>query len=159
LASEDVVDITDLTDPNETQPPDDVLPSLQGVRVLVVEDEANLQQLYFTMLEQHGAIVTTVVSAQEAFLHLRNNPTGYDVLLSDIGMPGEDGYQFIRRVRSLAAEAGGQIPAAAITAYARAGDRQEAIAAGFQMYLAKPVQTDQLVRVVANLAGRMRRER
>ncbi|HEY9697568.1 MAG TPA: chemotaxis protein CheB [Trichocoleus sp.] len=159
LASEDVVDITDLTDPNETQPPDDVLPSLQGVRVLVVEDEANLQQLYFTMLEQHGAIVTTVVSAQEAFLHLRNNPTGYDVLLSDIGMPGEDGYQFIRRVRSLAAEAGGQIPAAAITAYARAGDRQEAIAAGFQMYLAKPVQTDQLVRVVANLAGRTRRER
>jgi two-component system CheB/CheR fusion protein len=77
------------------------------------------------------------------------------VLLSDISMPGEDGYTLIRRIRQLSAEAGGQIPAAALTAHARNEDYADALAAGFQMHLTKPVDPDQLVIAVANLAGRI----
>jgi hypothetical protein len=77
-----------------------------------------------------------------------------DVLMSDIGMPGEDGYSLINRIRSLPAEKGGQIPAAALTAYAREEDRKRALAAGYQMHIAKPVTSGQLVTVLAHLAER-----
>jgi CheY-like chemotaxis protein len=77
-----------------------------------------------------------------------------DLLVSDIAMPGEDGYSLIRKVRALNAEQGGQIPALALTAYARAEDRTRAIAAGFQLHIAKPVNPEELAAVVANLAGR-----
>jgi two-component system, chemotaxis family, CheB/CheR fusion protein len=95
-----------------------------------------------------------VASAQEAIATLTTNPKNYDVLLSDIGMPGEDGYTLIRQIRTMNTEAGGQIPAAALTGFDRQVDHDTAISAGFQWHLAKPVKQDQLLSVVAALAGR-----
>ncbi|GAX42480.1 signal transduction histidine hinase [Tolypothrix sp. NIES-4075] len=132
------------------------IPSLAGVRVLVVDDAADVREIFTAVLEAYQATVTTVTSATDAIATLTANPSEYDVLLSDISMPGEDGYTFIRRVRQLSAEAGGQIPAAALTAHARSEDYAEAIAAGFQMHLTKPVPPDELVLAVATLAGRIR---
>jgi CheY-like chemotaxis protein len=77
-----------------------------------------------------------------------------DILMSDIGMPDEDGYSLIRKVRSLSAESGGRTPAAALTAYARDDDRDQALAAGFQMHVAKPIGSKELIATVASLAGR-----
>lgn len=131
------------------------IPSLAGLRVIFVDDEASIRQLVITALQSQGVEVTAVASAREAFSTLTANPGGYDVLLSDIGMPGEDGYQLIRQVRALSEAAGGQIPAAAITAYARDEERQEAVKAGFQMHLAKPVEINQLLLAIASLAGRI----
>jgi two-component system, chemotaxis family, CheB/CheR fusion protein len=130
------------------------LPSLMNVRVLVVDDEADVRQLLMTVLEHYGVTVTVVASAQEAIAALITNPKDYDVLLSDIGMPGEDGYTLMRQIRTMSAEAGGQIPAAALTGFSRKVDHDAAIAAGFQWHLAKPVKQDQLLSVVAALAGR-----
>ncbi len=129
--------------------------SLAGVRVLIVDDAADMRELFAIVLKEYGATVTTIATAEKALATLIANPKGYDVLLSDISMPGEDGYTFIRRVRELNVEAGGQIPAAALTAHARSNDYGEAIAAGFQMHLVKPVTPNQLVFAVANLAGRV----
>jgi two-component system, chemotaxis family, CheB/CheR fusion protein len=139
---------------NEVTTPSAELPSLVGVRVLVVDDEADVRQLLMTVLEHYGITVTVVASAQEAIATLTNNPKDYDVLLSDIGMPGEDGYTLMRQIRTMNAEAGGQIPAVALTGFGRQVDHDAAIAAGFQCHLAKPVQQDQLLSVVAALAGR-----
>ena len=130
------------------------IPSLQGVRVLVVDDEADIRELLTTILEQCDVEVTTAASASEALLMLTASPERYDVLLSDIGMPEQDGYALIRQVRALSPDAGGLIPAAAMTAYAREQDRQNAIASGFQIHVAKPIESAQLARVVADLAGR-----
>jgi two-component system CheB/CheR fusion protein len=138
----------------ELEVPVDNVPSLESVRVLVVDDEADNRNLFMTVLEQYGAAVTGVASAGEALSMLTANPGEYDVLLSDISMPEEDGYALIRQVRALSAEAGGQIPAAALTSRARSEDQRAAIAAGFQKHLAKPVEPAQLAFVVANLAGR-----
>ncbi|MGI2908075.1 chemotaxis protein CheB [Tolypothrix sp. VBCCA 56010] len=132
------------------------IPSLAGVRVLIVDDAADVREVFTAVLEGYQAIVTTVASATDAIAILTANPSEYDVLLSDISMPGEDGYTLIRRVRQLSAEAGGQIPAAALTAHARSEDRTEALAAGFQMHLTKPVAAEQLALAVATLAGRIR---
>jgi two-component system, chemotaxis family, CheB/CheR fusion protein len=99
--------------------------------------------------------VTAVGSAKEAISELIAHPQNYDVLLSDIGMPEQDGYALIRQIRALSAAAGGQIPAAAITAYAGDGDRQESIDAGFQLHLAKPVESNRLAWAVATLSGRI----
>jgi two-component system, chemotaxis family, CheB/CheR fusion protein len=139
---------------NEVATPNENIPSLVGVRVLVVDDEADVRQLLMTVLEHYGVTVTVVASAQEAIAILTTNPKDYDVLLSDIGMPGEDGYTLIRQIRTMSAEAGGQIPAAALTGFGRKVDHDAAIAAGFQWHLAKPVKQDQLLSVVAALAGR-----
>ncbi len=130
------------------------IPSLAGVGVLAVDDEADTRELFATVLEQYGAKVTAVASAKAAIAILTANPRNYDVLLADISMPNEDGYMLIRQVRGLSAEAGGQIPAAALTALARNEDCTEAIAAGFQTHLAKPVEAHQLAFVVATLAQR-----
>ncbi len=132
------------------------VPLLVDVRVLMVDDEADTLQLFTTVLEQFGATVTAVASAREAITSLTANPKNYDVLLSDISMPEEDGYTLIRQVRALSAESGGQIPAAALTALASNADRQAAIAAGFQLHLAKPIKPSQLAFFVAKLAGRTR---
>jgi two-component system, chemotaxis family, CheB/CheR fusion protein len=99
-----------------------------------------------------------VTSAEAAIATLIASPGKYDVLLADIGMPGEDGFSLIRRVRALDAEVGGLIPAAAITAYASDRERQRAIEAGFQLHLAKPVDSIQLIGLVMNLIGRVRNE-
>ncbi len=134
--------------------PLDDAPSLAGVRVLVVEDDADSRELAAAVLRRCGAEVATVAGAPEAFeLVRRSRP---DVLLSDIAMPGEDGLALIRRLRQLPASDGGRTPAVALTALASAEERIQALAAGFQIHVAKPVQPAELVAVVASLAGRSR---
>jgi len=124
---------------------------LDGVRVLVVDDDEDTRDLVGHMLSEQGAGVSFASSAEEAFGQLeRSHP---DVLLSDIGMPDVNGYSLIRRIRSLPAEHGGRTPAVALTAYARAEDGERAFSAGFQAHITKPVDPDQLAAVVANLAG------
>ncbi|MBW4635329.1 MAG: response regulator [Iphinoe sp. HA4291-MV1] len=103
------------------------------------------------ILEQYGATVTEVASASKALATLRANPEQYDLLLSDISMSEEDGYALIRQVRALSAEAGGQIPAIALTVHARGEDQRAAIAAGFQKHISKPVEPDTLIEVIASL--------
>ncbi|WP_166507403.1 PAS domain S-box protein [Nostoc sp. 106C] len=127
-------------------------PSLDGVRVLVVDDEQDARQLITTVLSQYGAQVMTVASAADALIAVQQfHP---DVLVSDIGMPEADGYILIRQLRSLPSEQGGRIPAVALTAYARAEDRTRSLLAGFQLHVSKPVNPAELATVVANLAGR-----
>ncbi|GAA6618875.1 PAS domain S-box protein [Scytonema sp. NUACC26] len=134
-------------------------PSLLGVRVLVVDDEADTRDFLSTMLQQCQAEVKAVGSAREALEAIAHwRP---DVLVSDIGMPNEDGYALIREVRSLErtgkiplSEQGAKIPAAALTAYARAEDRMRALQEGFQIHLPKPVEPAELATVIASLAGR-----
>ena len=128
-------------------------PSLDGVRVLLVDDEADARILLTEILERRGAIVQTVGSAAEALAVIAAAPP--DVLVSDIGMPGEDGYSLIRKVRSLASGSSKMLPAVALTAFARVEDRSRALMAGFQSHIVKPVDATELVIVVAALAGRM----
>jgi len=125
---------------------------LRGLHVLVVEDEEDTRDLLVAALEQHGARVTAVSSAAAALEHLDAGPA--DVLVSDLAMPDEDGYALIRQVRERPAAQGGCIPAAALTAYARAEDRLRALEAGYQTHLAKPVDPSELIATVARLAGR-----
>ncbi|HEV2863636.1 MAG TPA: ATP-binding protein [Pyrinomonadaceae bacterium] len=128
------------------------LPTLLGLRVMVVEDEDDTRLMMSKVIERSGAEVVACASAREALEALaRWKP---DVLMSDIGMPGEDGYALIRKVRALSAESGGRVPAAALTAYAREEDRQRVLEAGFQMHVAKPVGLGDLITKIADLAGR-----
>jgi two-component system, chemotaxis family, CheB/CheR fusion protein len=129
--------------------------SLAGLRILVVDDEPDILDLLKYILEDVGAIVETASSTAAAMAAISLAEVKYDALLADIGMPEADGFALIRQVRSLAAEAGGQIPAAAITAYVSDQERQRLIAAGFQIHLAKPVDPAQLIQMVANLTGRV----
>ncbi|HET6898301.1 MAG TPA: ATP-binding protein, partial [Vicinamibacteria bacterium] len=126
---------------------------LAGVDVLVVEDEPDARDLIRTMLEQLGAGVVTASSAREGLAAL-DQRSSLQVLLSDIEMPGIDGYSFLRAVRERPVDRGGQIPAAALTAYARPEDRDAALRAGFQLHVPKPVQPAELAAVVSSLAGR-----
>jgi CheY-like chemotaxis protein len=127
------------------------LAKLAGLRVLVVDDEADTRQLISHSITRRGAEVKTCGSAREALELLEQwRP---DVLLSDIGMPGEDGYSLISKVRALPPEKGGHTPAAAFTAYAREEDRERALAAGYQMHIAKPISSDELVSRLAQLSG------
>jgi CheY-like chemotaxis protein len=123
-----------------------------GIRVLVVDDEVDIRDFITTVLEQCAAEVQAVASAQEALEIIAHWKP--DVLISDIGMPEEDGYSLIRKVRSQPPEKGGNIPAAALTAYARAEDRMRAIQSGYQLHLPKPVEPAELATVVASLVGR-----
>ena len=125
---------------------------LSGVRVLVVEDEADTRDLLSAALGHSGALVESAASAEEALDALRRRRP--DVLVCDIGMPGEDGYALLARVRDLTEEEGGRVPAIALTAYARPDDRGRALAAGYQVHLAKPVDPDELISLVARMAGR-----
>ena len=123
--------------------------SLNGLHILVVDDEVDARELVTTVLEQYGAKVTAVASVAEALDAIER--LQLDVLVSDIGMPGENGYSLIRRLRNIEAQRGGRIPAIALTAYARSEDREAAIAAGFQIHLPKPVEPTVLAGVVANV--------
>jgi len=125
---------------------------LDGLRVLVVDDEPDARELLAVGLGQCGAEVVTAASAREALDAIAR--LKFNALVSDIGMPGEDGYELIRRVRALAPEEGGMTPAVALTAYARAEDRLRALRAGFEMHAAKPVELTELVVVIANLTRR-----
>ena len=125
---------------------------LDGLKVLVVDDERDACDLLRVMLMQCGAETATALSAKEALDAMQQ--TRFDLLVSDIGMPGADGYELIRRVRLLPARNGGRIPAVALTAYARAEDRLRALRAGYQMHVAKPVEPSELIAIIASLATR-----
>jgi CheY-like chemotaxis protein len=129
--------------------------SLTGIRILVVDDQDDARDLLSTVLEQSGAEVRAVSSsaeAREVFPNFRP-----DVLVSDIAMPREGGYELIRKIRSLGADKGGTVPAVAVTAYATAEDRALAFAAGYDVHLAKPLAPMTLVEALAKLV-RKRRE-
>ena len=128
------------------------LPSLQGLKVLVVDDEADTRELIREVLKECGSEVITSRSVAEALEALEQHKP--DILISDLGMPDEDGYSLISKIRALPSERGGHIPAAALTAYARAEDRMRVLRSGFQFHLPKPVDSAELVTVVASLAGR-----
>jgi CheY-like chemotaxis protein len=120
--------------------------SLAGRRLLVVDDEADARQLIEHLLRGAGAEVRVVASAAEALEAISSFLP--DVLLSDIAMPVENGYELIRAVRSLPEGAGGRVPAIALTAFARGEDRHRALSAGFQRHLAKPVDQGELLEVI-----------
>lgn len=126
--------------------------SLDGLRVLLVDDEPEARQIISTVILRTGAEVKACESAHEALVKLAEWKP--DVILSDIAMPEQDGYSFIRQVRSLPRDKGGDTPAAALTAYARDIDRRQALAAGYQMHIAKPIGASQLITMIARLAGR-----
>ncbi|NES97744.1 MAG: response regulator, partial [Desertifilum sp. SIO1I2] len=120
---------------------------LRGMKVLVVDDEADMRQFLRFLLEEHGASVGVANSAEGALQALQSEH--FDVLISDISMPQVDGYQLIRQIR----KQGNRIPAIALTAYAGDANRQQAINAGFQIHLAKPANPDELVEAIARLKG------
>jgi PAS domain S-box-containing protein len=133
-------------------PPVDCPDRLDGLTVLVVDDEHDTRELLKKGLGQCGAEVIAADSAREAFEAIKLRVP--DVLISDIGMAGEDGYDLIRRLRELPPEAGGKVPAVALTAYARVEDRLQALRAGYQMHVPKPVELTELVTVIASLVQR-----
>ncbi len=124
---------------------------LAGVRVLVVDDEAEMRELVSTVLAQAQAVVSTASSAVEALDVLRRERP--HLLVADVAMPGVDGYQLLARVRSLAPQHGGQTPAVALSAQSGPGESQRALRAGFQVYVIKPVEPSELVRVAAKLVA------
>jgi CheY-like chemotaxis protein len=130
----------------------DDVPDLGGIHVLVVEDDDDARALVEKVLSSEGASVKSVSTARAALDMLAEERI--DVLLSDIEMPGTDGYQLIRELRLRPSQQGGAVPALALSAFARTEDRLRALRAGFQLHLAKPVQPSELVTVVASLAGR-----
>jgi PAS domain S-box-containing protein len=126
--------------------------SLEGLRILVVDDEVDARELVTVMLSRSGAVMKAAASAGEAIEIIENWLP--DVLIADIGMPVEDGYGLIKRLRGLPKERGGLTPALALTAYARTEDRVRALSAGYQVHLSKPVDRAELSAVVARLAER-----
>jgi len=129
-----------------------VPPSLVGLRLLTVDDDRDSLDLIKTILVNAGAEVRVSASAAEALMIVQDwRP---HVLISDIEMPGEDGYALIQKVRSLDAGRGGEVPAVALTAYGGAEDRHRATSAGFNVHVPKPADPTELVTIVASLAGR-----
>lgn len=127
---------------------------LEGLSILSVDDDADTRELLQFVLEDYGAEVLTVGSAKEAISALNENLDKYDVLISDIGMPEEDGYSLMQKVQTLAKEADRKIIAIALTAYASDKERQKAIEAGFDKHIAKPVQPIQLALIIADLVAK-----
>jgi PAS domain S-box-containing protein len=127
---------------------------LDGVRIIVVDDERDTRELLKTGLGHSGAEVTVASSAAEALDAIVADPPS--VIISDIGMPSDDGYELIRRLRALPADRGGKVPAVALTAYARVEDRLRALKAGYQMHVPKPVELTELIAVVGSLVERGR---
>ncbi|WP_392481869.1 AAA family ATPase [Nostoc sp. C110] len=128
--------------------PDQSLP-LSDLKILVVDDDADMREFLPFMLEQYGATVTAVASAIAALTALSQSQP--NLIISDIGMPEMDGYMLMRQIRSLEPEKGGTIPAIALTAYAGEMDYQQAIAAGFQQHISKPVDPEELVKAIRSL--------
>jgi len=128
---------------------------LAGVRALVVEDEDEARELLKAVITQYGADVVAARSAAEAFAMITTMQKRPDVMVTDLGMPDEDGYSLLRRVREWEHERSGvHIPAVALTAYGRSEDRKRAVTAGFQMHIAKPVEPDELAVVIASIVNR-----
>ncbi|MDB9375124.1 PAS domain S-box protein [Nodularia sphaerocarpa] len=139
-------------DSNSEPEMDSNLGNLEGIKILVVDDDFDSRDFICFVLEEEGAEVVSVSSAMEALQSLPESKA--DVLLSDIGMPEMDGYTLIRQVRTWTSEEGGKIPAIALTAYAGEYNQQQAISAGFQMHVTKPAEPSQLVAAVARLVGK-----
>ena len=127
---------------------------LRGVKILVVDDEADARGLLKRILEDCGATVLLAGSAAQAIEIVQRD--GPDILVSDIGMPEEDGYELLRRIRALGT-ANGAVPAIALTAYARAEDRVKAVRAGFQMHVPKPVEPAELIAMIETLVAQKRK--
>lgn len=125
---------------------------LEGLRVLIVDDAADVRGLVVMILKLQGASVTAVDSAAAALRAVAESVP--DVLVSDIGMPDQDGYDLIRSLRASENPQARRIPAAALTAFAKVEDRKQALEAGFQVHLAKPIEASLLVDAVVELAGR-----
>ncbi|MDZ8029301.1 MAG: ATP-binding protein [Nostoc sp. DedQUE11] len=123
--------------------------SLKGIRLLVVDDDADTREFLAFLLEQQGAIVTIAASANEALNAIMQSKP--DLLLSDLGMPEVDGYTLIRKIRAMPANLGGEIPAIALTAYAAETTQKQVFAAGFQLYISKPVEPSKLIAAIAAL--------
>ena len=134
----------------ESKPPS----GLQGIKVLVVEDTTDMREYITFVLEQEGAYVVAVTTAAEALTALDQFQP--EVLVSDIGMPEVDGYMLMRQVIMRSPQQGGQTPAVALTAYVGEINQQQAIAAGFQRHLAKPVEPEALMKVIAELPQQTR---
>jgi PAS domain S-box-containing protein len=133
-------------------PPDDSTDRLDGLRILVVDDERDTRELLIQGLEYSGAKVSAAASAAEAMKAVIS--TQPDIVISDIGMAGIDGYQLIKQIRGLAPELGGKVAAIALTAYTRVEDRLQALRAGYDMHVPKPVEMAELVAVAATVARR-----
>ncbi|MDQ3068361.1 MAG: PAS domain S-box protein [Acidobacteriota bacterium] len=127
---------------------------LTGLKVLVVDDQADARALIKRVLEDCGAVVATAENAADALAQLK--AMGPDVLVSDIGMPGVDGFELLQSIRALGAAKGGDLPAIALTAFARSEDRTKALRAGFLVHVSKPVDASELVATVASVARRAR---
>jgi CheY-like chemotaxis protein len=130
-------------------------PDLHGFHVLVIDDEADARALIQHILTECNATVTTAASAEEGIVAVKKHHP--DMILSDIGMPVEDGYEFLARLRQLSDAEGGDTPAVALTAFARSEDRRRALMSGFQMHLPKPVEPAELLAVAANICTTGRR--
>ncbi|MGB7890667.1 MAG: response regulator [Microcoleus sp.] len=143
LAADD--DWSHLNDQTQT------LPTLANLQLLVVDDDDDTREFLIALLEDEGAIVRSAASVAGALAALESYLP--DLLLSDIGMPEADGYELIGRVREMERLRGGKMPAIALTAYAREEERQQALEAGFQMHLSKPVDINKLIAAIANLTG------
>jgi CheY-like chemotaxis protein len=126
-------------------------PNLEGVRVLVVDDEVDTREFLVFLLEEYGAQVTAFASAAEVLTSIAELQP--DILLSDIGMPEMDGYMLIRQIRAMPPSLGGEIKAIALTAYAGETDHQQVLKAGFQKHITKPVDLAELVTAIADLIG------
>ena len=126
---------------------------LEGLRLLVVDDDADTRELFTRLFGQQGAAVVVAASTADALTEFAKRAP--DVLLCDIEMPEQDGYALIREVRRISAKQGGTVPAVAVTAYGSVDDRIRLLSAGFQMHVAKPVDPDELVAVVASVTGRV----
>jgi CheY-like chemotaxis protein len=123
---------------------------LAGLRLLVVDDEADTREMLESVLIQSGAAVVLAQSVDDALAHLDSNP--FDAIVSDVGMPGKDGYDLMRQVRKRTT--GGFIPAIALTAYARSEDRTATFQAGFQVHVPKPIDPTELIAVIVSLTRR-----
>jgi CheY-like chemotaxis protein len=125
--------------------------SLRGVRVLIVDDEPDSRELLAELLQEAGMLVDAAATVSEAFDALMANRP--DVIISDIGMPYENGYAFLRNLRQVLPEDGGTIPALALTGFARPEDRERAFASGFNLHLAKPIDRDQVLEALHELTS------
>jgi CheY-like chemotaxis protein len=127
-------------------------PALSGVRILVVEDDPDSREVAALILSNHGARVCAVAGGKEGLESLGESPP--DIVISDIGMPEMDGYEFIRAVRTLPPARGGAVPAIALTAFTQQIDRQRAFEAGFEGYLCKPTNPTSLITAIQDVLKR-----
>jgi hypothetical protein len=140
------------SEPSPSQPSVETLKALSGLQVLVVDDEPDVREVLVSAIEQEGAKAIAATSVGEAMETLEQVQP--NVLVSDIGMPDEDGYALIRKIRDREAEQGKRLPAIALTAYTEAEECKQTLEAGFQLYISKPVNTTRLVMAIAKLARR-----